>query len=478
MKKTWIVAGLFAALCCAACNDNDDKKIADYKPACQESDGYCTADGDRFVCINGEVVNIPCDKDKVCSGHGHCITPKTCIDAPATCSADYASVNYCSNGIPRSQSCLYGSTCVKDDKGVRCVNPTADSGCKVGVSRCDSHGRMQTCIDVGGVTMWEDNACPAGFSCQDGACVPGDSCSKKGDIRCNKNGVRQECVQLDESVALVWKDNDCATGSTCNAGLCVTEPDCINGETRCGLNNAVYLCSNKTWTKSGVCNKPGADICVAGKCEDLTTVRDLTDYLDLVYERGKSNGGGGGGGTGDVMYDCSNYEIQGYTLTQICASQEGADKSTAVCLPCMDWSQGYFMCVAPSQASQLIGKSYQELTGQDVCNAGGGGGGGGGSSVSPSDVAVNSCNLSNIQLGASCSEANKGCQAHVCAYDAGSNYEGYFVDYVECVYYNGDANYPAGYYWLSKTASYTACTASCNSDNTDCDSSGGKLYNY
>ena len=404
MRKTWMVAGLLAALGCAACDDDNDKKVADYTPACTASDGYCAQVKDkkgnvsdvRMICLNGELVNIPCAADKVCTGHGYCVSKaeRTCSDGPAECTDDWSAVEYCVNGVVHTTTCPNGTVCYDDPKGSFCMNPASDYKCVVDTPRCREDGRREVCRDVGGVTVWADDPCAAGQTCDNGVCVKGDACKTENAVRCSDKGVREVCAYDNEN-NLVWSSAPCSSGSYCEYGICQKAEACLDGEKRCGVGNSIEICAGGSWKgvdwnspndANRICNRMGADMCVAGRCVDSADIRELASFMDDVYGNGNNgnNGGGGGGGGGGAT--CDAYD---------CSGQYGSECASGLKALCI--AEGFVGCFAadPSQDADCAdsgdGKTYWTtpedtehyyclIVGSDAsCLSGGGGGGGGGS---------------------------------------------------------------------------------------------------
>ena len=367
MRKTWMVAGLLAALGCAACDDDNDKKVADYTPACTASDGYCAQVKDkkgnvsdvRMICLNGELVNIPCAADKVCTGHGYCVSKaeRTCSDGPAECTDDWSAVEYCVNGVVHTTTCPNGTVCYDDPKGSFCMNPASDYKCVVDTPRCREDGRREVCRDVGGVTVWADDPCAAGQTCDNGVCVKGDACKTENAVRCSDKGVREVCAYDNEN-NLVWSSAPCSSGSYCEYGICQKAEACLDGEKRCGVGNSIEICAGGSWKgvdwnspndANRICNRMGADMCIAGRCVDSADIRELASFMDDVY--GNGNGGGGGGGGGGAT--CDAYD---------CSGQYGSECASGLKALCI--AEGFVGCFAadPSQDADCAdsgdGKTY------------------------------------------------------------------------------------------------------------------------
>lgn len=253
-------------------------------PACEE-DRDCEDPGAPF-CVEGACVactaDLHCGEGEACSDEGSCL-PNLCED-DADCAAFEGRT--CRDGSCRPGECDTASDCPGERPYCEenaCVVCTGHEGCGVGE------------ICVGGTTCEPANCeglmdCPLGSICEDGGCVPADTCVDASDCRdprvplcvdgkCAACGSNLDCgpwEQCRDGVCQPFHtcsaDAGCAGGFVCEAGACVacrTDAQCARGVCRGGACVDALDCGSDVDCARGVC--------LAGSCVECAGDSDCRE---------------------------------------------------------------------------------------------------------------------------------------------------------------------------------------------------------
>jgi hypothetical protein len=178
----------------------------------------------------GGLVELGCQADEECGGGeicdldtGDCLAGLDCTQNPSLCAFCGDSEVDCGFGV----AAAYCS-----DAGVCRRSKAACGGCSEDAECADAdNGLPSRCL--GGFCAPGCGACPAGFRCDGGGCVPfGGSEQCDGALSCREGGScpdGQTCTGLGVCLSLCAGDADCPAGQICETEPGPRQQQCVSG---------------------------------------------------------------------------------------------------------------------------------------------------------------------------------------------------------------------------------------------------------
>ncbi|MBQ9395545.1 MAG: amidohydrolase family protein [Proteobacteria bacterium] len=274
-RKLLLLAGLFAMLGVAGCDENDDGGYCDdsYVPTCYDASTQlrcskygmvymqqcslgCVSDGTRGYCMGEYNCTEACGEGQFCDVN-RCVAgtlPDTPTPQPSECNPKCASNEKCVNG-----KCRLPGTC---STNADCTNGMV---CNTTSKLCESTSPQQSCTvigcDTGYICNTTSNKCEPDpqFDCTQSGCDTGYTCNTTTK-QCDPNSHQEDCTQTG-----------CSTGYICNttSKRCEHDPQYDCTQTGCDID---FLC-DPTSKQCVPIDNPPEDGCyknpVTGICEAL-----------------------------------------------------------------------------------------------------------------------------------------------------------------------------------------------------------------
>ncbi|MGC4116760.1 MAG: right-handed parallel beta-helix repeat-containing protein [Myxococcales bacterium] len=222
-----------------------------------------------------------CGTGKFCQG-GACVTScaHLCATLNATQCGGLNNQQLQTCGDYNSDGCREWSSAVDCGTGKVCQNGTCvascTDACAAGATQCGGTGgaQLQTCGDHNGDGCREwgtPTTCPAGQTCQAGACVISCTslCTPAGHTKCSGTQV-QTCQDTNGDGCLEWSAAaNCPGTDTCQGSACSCTNECAAaGNTKCDANGLVQTCIQSggclKWSSAEAC--PNSGTCKFGAC--------------------------------------------------------------------------------------------------------------------------------------------------------------------------------------------------------------------
>ncbi len=249
---------------CVACEDSKPEK------KCVENDAICD-NAQRFICTNGEYVNVPCAAGRSCD-NGKCVVPKDmeCLNGMYSTvpKCESNQLVYCnSEGRVVRDTCPDNFLCTAAATGAYCAKNDVSQFCTPNSTRCSGQGENAVLQFCDG-TKWVDAPCNPGEFCKGGKCVECDSSIK--NVQCVDTGNGAILAQHCEDGKWTTVDTcNTALNMDCRNGACFDKFACnIEGAKQCGDGEVIQECQSSKWVTVAVCSGAGQDRCFEGACVD------------------------------------------------------------------------------------------------------------------------------------------------------------------------------------------------------------------
>jgi len=274
--------------CASTCRD--ECTVQDQRQ-CVSASGFATcADVDADGCLEWSLPT-PCQAREVCAG-GRCRSDKAAECAPSgatRCDAAHQGYQTCrdTNDDGRLEwgsvtPCGLGNVCANG----LCASTCRDECSAAGTLRCAGPFGVQRCADRDrdGCLEWgSPTACPDEQRCAGGVCGTGcgGACTDRDAVACADDASAVlSCRDIDGDGCLDWTSPQaCPAGTTCANGACVQRcaDECSEpGAKRCAGPRSVAACGDanrdgcREWGDAYAC--PEGQVCADGAC--VRTCRD------------------------------------------------------------------------------------------------------------------------------------------------------------------------------------------------------------
>lgn len=225
MRRSWMLPALALVLPLAILGCPDEDGPAGGDAGATFADGGGGGGGGT-----GGTIDVGCTADDACGAGqicdlatGDCVAGADCGQNPGLCAFCDDAQTGC--GFVGAAFCDAQAGVCRRTKGT-CDACTGDAECGTAMN-----GLPNKC--AGGFCAEGCGACPPGFQCQSGGCVPAESAgSCEGAILC-RNGEAcpdgQRCSDLGVCLTICENDGECPTGKVCNLDPGPLLGQCING---------------------------------------------------------------------------------------------------------------------------------------------------------------------------------------------------------------------------------------------------------